>query len=43
MLMTGEWKSGKIKGFGVFYWPDSDRYVGNWEDGKRWGKGMKFQ
>jgi len=29
----------KMKGIGTYYWADGDKYIGEWLDGIRWGKG----
>ena len=46
---TGEWKNGKLHGYGTFKWNNGDKYDGSWTDGKRndsgtfiWADGSKF-
>jgi hypothetical protein len=28
-------------GYGIYYWPDGERYVGQWKDGLFHGHGVK--
>ena len=35
----GEWKSGKMSGFGRYQYQDGGIYEGEWEDSKMSGKG----
>ena len=36
----GEWKEGKMHGFGVFFWPDGRSYVGYYDADKKHGYGI---
>jgi hypothetical protein len=39
-VYEGEYKEGKICGFGVLTWPDGRKYEGEWRNGLQNGKGV---
>ncbi|MDD5571073.1 MAG: hypothetical protein PHD97_07940 [Bacteroidales bacterium] len=39
---VGEWKNGKMDGYGTYYHANGDKYVGDWKDGHRNGQGTFY-
>ena len=39
----GDFKDGKMHGFGTYYHKDGRKYIGQWEKDRRHGQGTKYK